>query len=342
MIDLKEVITKYPECLENADRLKAYLFDLYPDDTVEATIVSSILLCGIADEIKTVSDIDDLLISQFCDRLERRYGYSMRLSKECVSIWCEAYGKNETILESSKVLKISGNKNWRETRKTAEERFAAEKTPSQIQGKMQNTVGSFSISTGLYHTAGVCADGSVVACGDNDKGQCDVNGWHNVVAIATGLYHTVGVCADGSVVACGDNDKGQCDVNGWHNVVAISTGHYHTIGLCADGSVVACGGGIEEDECDDEYDGNCIEECAVNDWCNVVAISAGHYHTVGLCENGSVVACGYVDIEDDEWDDECDVNGWHNVMAISAGYYYTIGLCADGSVVACGDRKNGQ
>ena len=107
MINLQEVITKYPECLENADRLKAYLFDLYPDDTAEATIISSILSCGIADEIKTVSVVDEFLISQFCDRLERKYGYSMRLSRECVSIWCEVYGKKATAFEAAEVVRIA-------------------------------------------------------------------------------------------------------------------------------------------------------------------------------------------------------------------------------------------
>ena len=33
--------------------------------------------------------------------------------------------------------------------------------------------------------------------------------------IATSCAHTVGLKSDGTVVACGDNENGQCDVSGW-------------------------------------------------------------------------------------------------------------------------------
>ena len=36
------------------------------------------------------------------------------------------------------------------------------------------------------------------------------------LAIAAGYAHTVGLRADGSVVAVGRNDEGQCDVSGWN------------------------------------------------------------------------------------------------------------------------------
>ena len=61
------------------------------------------------------------------------------------------------------------------------------------------------ISAGYYHTVALKQDGTVVAVGDNKYGQCNIDGWSNIVSIAAGSYHTVGLKADGTVVAVGDN-----------------------------------------------------------------------------------------------------------------------------------------
>ena len=97
------------------------------------------------------------------------------------------------------------------------------------------------IAAGTFHTVGLKSDGTVVACGDNEYGQCDVSGWADIVAVAAGSRHTVGLKSDGTVVACGDNAFGQCDVSGWKDIVAVAAGGRHTVGLKSDGTVVACG-----------------------------------------------------------------------------------------------------
>ena len=48
--------------------------------------------------------------------------------------------------------------------------------------------------------------------GRNAEGQCDVDGWADVVEIAAGGFHTVGLQDDGLVMAVGYNEYGQCDV----------------------------------------------------------------------------------------------------------------------------------
>ena len=74
------------------------------------------------------------------------------------------------------------------------------------------------LATGEAHTAALKTDGTVIAVGDNDDGQCDVSGWADIVAISAGSYYTVGLKADGTVVATGDNADGQCDVLGWTDI----------------------------------------------------------------------------------------------------------------------------
>ena len=185
------------------------------------------------------------------------------------------------------------------------------------------------ISVGWGNTVGLHNDGTVVAVGDNDDGQCDVSGWSDIVAIAAGGYHTVGLRRDGTVVAVGAagsgraNNYGQCDVSGWSDIVAVAAGRFHTVGLRRDGTVVAVGG-------------NRYDKCDVSGWSDIVAVAAGITHIVGLRRDGTVVAVG------DNDDGQCDVSGWSDIVAVAAGGHHTVGLRRDGTVVAVGYNEYGQ
>ena len=149
-----------------------------------------------------------------------------------------------------------------------------------------------SISAGNEHTVGLRSDGTVVACGDNGYGQCDVSGWSDIVAVSAAGFLTVGLKADGSAVACGDGVVSECDVSEWSGVVAVSAGWAdHAAGLRADGTVVACGG-------------NDDGQCDVSGWSGVVSASAGGFHTVGLSADGTVVPCGKNE------EGQCGVSEW--------------------------------
>ena len=179
------------------------------------------------------------------------------------------------------------------------------------------------IDAGFLYTVGLKADGTVLAAGYNDDGRCNVSDWTDITAIRAGSYHTVGLKTNGTVVAVGDNDLGQCDVADWTDITAISAREHHTVGLKADGTVVAVG-----------Y--NDDGRCNVSDWTAITAIRAGSYHTVGLKADGTVVAAG------NNKDGQCDVSDWTDIVAIKATYKHTVGLKADGTVVAVGFNKYGQ
>jgi tetratricopeptide (TPR) repeat protein len=150
---------------------------------------------------------------------------------------------------------------------------------------------SSAIAASDEHTVGLKFDGTVVACGKNDDGQCDVSEWTDIVAAATSYEHTVGLKSDGTVVACGYNHYGQCDVSHWTDIVTVSTSYEHTVGLKSDSTVLACG---KNDD----------SQCNVSGWTDIVAVAAGRIHTVGLKSDGTVVACGKND------DGQCDVSDW--------------------------------
>lgn len=42
--------------------------------------------------------------------------------------------------------------------------------------------------------------------------------WKNIVAISAGCVHTVGLKSNGTVMATGNNEYGQCDVNEWYDI----------------------------------------------------------------------------------------------------------------------------
>jgi alpha-tubulin suppressor-like RCC1 family protein len=77
-------------------------------------------------------------------------------------------------------------------------------------------------------------------------------------------------------------------------------------------------------------------QCAVYNWENIVQVSAGEYHSVGLQSDGTVVAIGSNKYG------QCDVSEWTDIVAVSACEYYTLGLKADGTVVATGLNSNHQ
>ena len=224
-----------------------------------------------------------------------------------------------------------------------------------------NIVNRETLSAGCFHTVGLKSDGTVIAAGDNDDGQCNVSAWADIVAICTGDWHTVGLKSNGTVVATGNNEDGQCEVSTWSDIVAISAGYYHTVGLKSDGTVVATG---------DNNDG----QCAVSSWTDVIAIGTGSYHTVGLKSDGTVVSTGNNDYGQrnvSSWSDvvaitaqhihtvalmsdgtvratgyegrgRCDVSTWSDIVAIDAGDSYTVGLKSDGTVLAVGGNFYGE
>ena len=179
------------------------------------------------------------------------------------------------------------------------------------------------VSAGGNHTVGLKTDGTVVAVGLNDYGQCNVSGWSGITQISAGGNYTVGLKSDGTVVAVGYNKYDQCIVRGWNGITQVSGGWNHTVGLKSDGTVVAVGL-------------NDYGQCNVSDWSGITQVSAGDYHTVGLKTDGTVVAVGY------NIYGRCNVSGWSGITQVSAGVWHTVGLKTDGTVVAVGSNAVDQ
>ena len=68
------------------------------------------------------------------------------------------------------------------------------------------------IAAGAYHTVGLKSDGTLVACGSNTFGECNVSGFHNVAAVSAGERFTLITFKDGSSTVVGNFDAGQSNV----------------------------------------------------------------------------------------------------------------------------------
>jgi hypothetical protein len=91
------------------------------------------------------------------------------------------------------------------------------------------------------------SDGSAVAIGQNEYGQCNIPALEDGIAyaqISAGNDHTVLLRSDGSAVAIGQNEYGQCSIPALDEGMAyaqISAGHSHSVLLRSDGHAVAFG-----------------------------------------------------------------------------------------------------
>lgn len=140
--------------------------------------------------------------------------------------------------------------------------------------------------------------------------------WTDIVAIDSAYENFVALKSDGTVLhdkSYDGRDYGQGNVSEWKNIVAVECSSSHTVGLRSNGTVIATGN-------------NKDKQCDVDDWTDIVAISADEI-TVGLRADGTVVTT----------DPETDVSSWTDIVYISTDDDCVIGVKADGTVLHIGN-----
>ena len=251
------------------------------------------------------------------------------------------------------------------------------------------------LTTGYAHSLALCSDGTLSSWGYNTFGQLGNNTTTNSsvpiavpttgtplagktpVAIYAGYGHCLVLCSDGTLASWGYNTFGQLGNNTTTNssvpiavtttgtplagktVVAASAGYYHSLALCSDGTVATWGYG---------YDGELGNGTTTVSYLpvavttagtalagkTVVAVSAGQYHNMALCSDGTIATWGYNfygglgngTTTSSSLPVAVTTAGTalagKTVVSIAAGQYHSMALCSDGTIATWGYNNYGQ
>ena len=71
--------------------------------------------------------------------------------------------------------------------------------------------------------------------------DADVESWTDITDISTGDSHLVALKKDGTVLAAGDNQYGQCNVGEWKDIVRVEANSDSTVGYSSTGEIYVAG-----------------------------------------------------------------------------------------------------
>lgn len=233
------------------------------------------------------------------------------------------------------------------------------------------------------NTSGQLGDGTVTSPRTTPVQVLGVGGsgfLRNIAAIAAGDDFSVAVRSDGRVLAWGGNGNGQLGNNNassgspvpvevvglsgeglLHDIVAVSSGDSHTLALVADGSVIAWGSNFDGQLGNNNAPTNSPVPVRVRDvggvglLDDVLALSAGEFHSLALRSDGTVLAWGN-NSDGQLGNNNFPVNSpvptevlgvggvglLRDIVAIAAGQRHSAALGADGRVYTWGQNDEGQ
>lgn len=183
------------------------------------------------------------------------------------------------------------------------------------------------LSAGWGNCLGLRSDGTIVAWGRNDHGECMVPEPNaDFAAVAAGEHHSLGLKSDSTIVAWGWDGYGQCAVPEPNaGFVSVAAGYIHSLAVKSDGTAVAWGRNAS---------GQCNVPAPNADF---MAVAGGAYHSLGLKSDGTIVAWGANGLG------QCSVPAPNaDFVAVAAGENHSLGLKSDGTIVAWGDNSDGQ
>jgi alpha-tubulin suppressor-like RCC1 family protein len=192
-----------------------------------------------------------------------------------------------------------------------------------------------------------------------------------VVSAATGFGHSFALCSDSTLAAWGSGSLGNGS-NGSSNVpvavsmsgvlagktvIAIAAGDSHKLVLCSDGSLASWGTNNDGQLGDGSNLGRnvpvLVDQGGVLAGRTVVAISAGSYHCLVVCSDGTVAAWGrnnFGQLGDGSTTSsnvpvlvtQSGVIAGKTITALSAGIGHSLALCSDGTLATWGRNVEGQ
>ena len=178
MIDLKSVVTKYPECIESPEKLRAYLTDLYPNEKSSIFILSSIAASDIGEKIKQLTTISKFEVDALGKQLVNSFGINYDFAKESIINFDEAFDVfyNEPDGWFSKGLSCESNESYEEALVWYNKAAVSGHIKAQVRLAFlyENGLGTnldYTLATYWYRTAAEKGD----ADAQNNYGICIIN-----------------------------------------------------------------------------------------------------------------------------------------------------------------------
>jgi len=236
------------------------------------------------------------------------------------------------------------------------------------------------VSAAARHSIAIIADGSVWSwgmCGYGVLGHSDTHTQEQllpkkieafadqrVVAVSAARFHNLILTADGAVWSWGSGCDGKLghgdeqhqllpkEVEAFpdQRVVAVSAGQYHNLALTADGAVSSWGfGGGGRLGHGDEQTQLLPKKVEAFAGQRVVAVSAGHSHSIAITADGAVWSwgggsygkLGHGDSQEQLLPKKIEAFAGQRVVGVSAGGSHSLAITADGAVLTSGKGKDG-
>ena len=99
IIELRKILEKYPDVLENKNQFKNILKDIYPEITRDVNIVLNVLDAGIASQISATNIMKEQDIRRYLIILEKLYGIAPEYGVEALYSWADAFDTKYEMVE---------------------------------------------------------------------------------------------------------------------------------------------------------------------------------------------------------------------------------------------------
>lgn len=240
---------------------------------------------------------------------------------------------------------------------------------------VSGATGIIAISAGYYFSLALKSDGTMLAWGNNSRGQLGdsaikadkptpvaVNGASDIVAIAAGSEHSLALKADGTMLAWGLDLEGALGDNAplldqtlpvpvanAVGIVSIAAGTSHSLALTSSGNVLAWGSDFGGQLGDNVAKVNKSTPVLVNGASQIMAIAGGLFHSLALTSSGTMLAWGsdtYGELGDGTQVNPqglpVNVENVSNIVSIAAGGHFSLALKSDGTLQSWGYDNAGQ
>jgi alpha-tubulin suppressor-like RCC1 family protein len=195
-----------------------------------------------------------------------------------------------------------------------------------------------------------------------------------ITRLVAGTYHALALCDDGTVAAWGSGPYGEMgngtytssatpvavDLSGvlaGRKVIDVAAGEYCGFALCADGTIGAWGWNYYQQLGTKSTTGSALPVRVHADGVlaarRVIKLASGTRHTLGLCDDGALVAWGYnsngqlgngstITPDEPVLVDAAGVLAGKTVVAMGTGDSSSYVLCSDGTLAAWGSNEHGR